>query len=143
MLVVVSIITIILALTFPMIGAMQRDSSTSSGVNTIAITVASARRYATDPKYTFAQTDINPAIGSGSSEPGLFSGVAAIFTPAGEIRLVKNFERARFDDPTTRFWYLERHGPFIAKHDIVPRHARSGQRGVRLKVGPGKPHSRS
>jgi prepilin-type N-terminal cleavage/methylation domain-containing protein len=119
MLVVVSIITIILALTFPMIGAMQRDSSTSSGVNTIAITVASARRYATDPKYTFALTDINPDPLSGSSEPGLFSGVAAVFTPAGEIRLVKNFERARFDDPSTRFWYLERHGPFIANPVIT------------------------
>lgn len=116
MLVVVSIITIILALSFPMIGAMRRDASTSSGVNTVAIAVSSARRYATDPKYTFALTDVNPS-NADNSEPGLFSGVAALFTPAGEIRLVKNYELAKLGPG----WYLERRGPIIlplANNDI-------------------------
>jgi prepilin-type N-terminal cleavage/methylation domain-containing protein len=114
LLVVISIISIVLALSFPMIGAMKRDISSSSGINTVAIAVASARRYATDPEYAFVNTDINPDPASGSSEPGLYSGVVAIFTPAGEIRLAKNNENARYNHPSVDYWYLERHGPFIA-----------------------------
>ncbi len=110
LLVVVSIIAIVLALSFPMIGAMQRDTGTSSAVNTVGIAISAARRYATDPKNTFARTDIDSS-NTESSEPGLYSGVAAIFTPAGEIRLAKNYESARFDLPGSPPWYLERHGP--------------------------------
>lgn len=106
MLVVVSIIAIVLALSFPMIGAMRRDTSASSGVNTVAIAVAAARRYATDPSNRFARPDIN-LTNLDTNEPGLYSGVAAIFTPAGEIRLTKNDESARWGTG----WYLERHGP--------------------------------
>lgn len=113
MLVVVSIITIVLALSFPMIGAMKRDSSASSGVNTVAIAVASARRYATNPDYRFVRSDID-ATNTDTNEPGLYSGVAAIFTPAGEIRLAKNAEGAKWG----RGWYLERHGP--SRTDIQP-----------------------
>ncbi len=113
MLIVITIISIVLALSFPMIADMKQSISASSGANAIAITVAAARRYATDPKNTFALTDVDPRIGTGSSEPGLYSGVAALFTPAGEIRLVKNDENARYILNATNYWYLERHGPRI------------------------------
>ncbi len=114
LLVVISIITIVLALSFPMIADMRQSVSASSGANTIAITISSARRYATDPAFAFALSDVDPRPTTGSSEPGLYSGVAALFTPAGEIRLVKNFESARYLRSSSIYWYLERKGPRIA-----------------------------
>jgi len=112
LLVVISIISIVLALSFPMIADMKQSVSSSSGANTIAIAIASTRRYATDPANAFALTDVDPT-NFVSSEPGLYSGVAALFTPAGEIRLVKNMESAYYKGGGTR-WYLERRGPQIA-----------------------------
>jgi prepilin-type N-terminal cleavage/methylation domain-containing protein len=112
LLVVITIISIILAFSFPMIADMKQSVSASSGANTIAITVVSARRYATDPKHAFALTDVDPRAGTGSSEPGLYSGVAALFTPAGEIRLVWNYESAIYNSGSG-YWFLERHGPRV------------------------------
>lgn len=102
MLVVVAIIAIVLAISFPMIGAMRRDSSASTGINTISVAIPSTRRYATDNK-TFSN-DLDPT--TADAELGIFSGAAAIFTPAGEIRITRNIERA-----TSGTDYLERHGP--------------------------------
>ena len=110
MLVVISIITIVLVLSFPMIGAMKRDSSASSGVNTISVAIPSARRYATSD-ITFPN-DLD--LTTPGNQAGVYSGAAALFTPAGEIRLVsqKNTANAWSDFPTGSP-LLERHGPGI------------------------------
>jgi len=114
MLVVVSIIAIVMALSFPMIGAMRRDSSVSAGINTIAVAGASIRRYATeDISFPGDLLPDNPAIPATlGSQGGLYSGAAAIFTPAGEIRLTKNDAGATsldYSPPVLQL--LERHGP--------------------------------
>jgi prepilin-type N-terminal cleavage/methylation domain-containing protein len=110
MLVVVSIAAIVLALSFPMISAMKQGASASSGVNSITIAVSAARRYATDPKYRFVKTDIDIS-NNEPNEPALFSGVAAVFTPAGEVRLTKNEELAQNSTAAINLRYLERLGP--------------------------------
>ena len=112
LLVVISIIAIVLALTFPMISAMQRDNSTSAGINSVTIAVTAARRYATNPNYRFVLTDINPG-NAKPDEPGMYSGVAAVFTPAGEIRLTKNTEGALYHGGHGTIYPLERIGPWI------------------------------
>ncbi len=113
LLVVITIAATLLALTFPMITAMRSNSSASSGINTVTIAVSAARRYATDPKNRFVNADIDPG-NTDPNEPGLYSGVAAIFTPAGEIRLTKNTEGATYRVPSsTLYFLLERSGPNI------------------------------
>jgi len=115
LLVVITIAAVLMALSFPMINAMQRDNSASAGINTVTLAVTVARRYATDPQFRFVNPDINPA-NNIADEQGLYSGVAAVFTPAGEVRLTKNYESAvyRYNN---LFWYLERSGPRV--HDRV------------------------
>jgi len=107
MLVVVAIAAIVLALTFPMIGAMQRDSSASNGVNTITVAIPSVRRYATD-NIAFPN-DVDPSVIG--DQPGLYSGAAAIFTPAGEIRLTRNIPDMNSPDFPDPPFFLERRGP--------------------------------
>ncbi len=112
MLIVVSITAIVLAMSFPMIGAMKRDVTATAGVNTVAVAVASARRYASAP-HDFLD-DLVPDDPADSdtlgSQLGVYSGVAAIFTPAGEIRLARNESSALFLDGVDAK-SLERHGP--------------------------------
>jgi prepilin-type N-terminal cleavage/methylation domain-containing protein len=117
MLVVVSIIAVVLALSFPMIGAMRRDSSVSAGVNTIAQAASAIRLYAT--RNVVFPTDLlidDPRrAGTIGSQGGLYSGAAAIFTPAGEIRLTRNYAQARSSDlpglSASSIDLLERVGP--------------------------------
>lgn len=101
MLVVIAIISIVLAISFPMIGAMQRDTNASSAVNTISVAIPTARRYATD-KISFFDVDLSTT----EVEQGLYSGAAALFTPAGEVRFIKNQESA---EARYRGGYLERY----------------------------------
>ena len=112
MLVVVSIIVIVMAISFPMIGAMRRDSSASAGINTISVAIPSVRRYATDDK-TFS-SDLDPTTAT-IVELGIYSGAAAIFTPAGEIRLTRNIDTAKSRDFVTGSRFLEQHGPRAIK----------------------------
>ena len=109
MLVVVSIMAIVLALSFPMIASMKRESSASAGVNTITVAIPSARRYATSG-ITFPNDLDNVTPGD---QAGMYSGAAAIFTPSGEIRLVsqKNSAGASSTDFISGSRFLERHGP--------------------------------
>ena len=116
MLVVVAIISIVLGLSFPMISAMRSDTSISAGLNTVAVSAASTRRYATEN--TNFPADLLPDIASASytlgGQAGLYSGAAMIFTPSGEIRLTRNHARARSDDLLTlgaSTNFLERSGP--------------------------------
>jgi prepilin-type N-terminal cleavage/methylation domain-containing protein len=115
MLVVVAIASIVLALSFPMIGAMQRDSSASNGINTITVAIPSARRYATaDVSFPLDLVRDNPSVPSSiGDQPGIYSGCAAVFTPAGEIRLTRNNPGATSSDFFDPPFFLERHGPRV------------------------------
>lgn len=109
MLIVVSITAIVLAFSFPMIGAMKRDSSASSGVNTISVAIPSIRRYATGDVTFPNDLDTTTA----GDQAGAYSGAAAIFTPAGEIRLTRNYAGAVSSDFISGSRLLERHGPRV------------------------------
>lgn len=111
LLVVISIITIVLTLSFPMIGAMRRDTSSSSGVNTITVAIPSARRYATSD-ITFPNDLDTVTVGD---QAGVYSGAAALFTPAGEIRLISQKDAAgsTSSDFVSGSRLLEQHGPRV------------------------------
>ena len=79
MLVVVSIIVLVVAITFPLLGAMSASVRGDSGLNTIHVAVASARAYAT--------RDVG---GQLAATGGRYSGTAIIFTPTNEMRIVEN-----------------------------------------------------
>ncbi len=116
MLVVVSIVAIVLAISFPMIGAMRRDTDASTGINTVSVAIPSARRYATDNRSFTSDLDLTtPTI----VERGIFSGAAAIFTPAGEVRIARNVGDAKCQDLTSTYGgsqYLEQRGPILARN---------------------------
>jgi len=137
LLVVVSIVSIVLALSFPMISAMRRDTSVSNGVNTVAVAVASIRRYAT--KNVAFPSDLlpdNPAIPQTlGGQGGLYSGAAAIFTPAGEIRLTRNDAGAISKDlPASTGTLLERSGPTDGdvQSSTMPRNELNGFRDLEI-----------
>ncbi len=109
LLVVVAITAVVLALSFPMIGAMKRDSSASTGRNTVAVAVSVALRYAT-VSTDFRNGDLDLANTEGN-EPGTYSGAAVVFTPAGELRLTRNYSDATFPYSDGDSRYLERRGP--------------------------------
>ena len=116
MLVVVSIAAIVLAISFPMIGAMRRDTDASTGINTITVAIPSIRRFASDPSKNFTNDLVpnNPAdTATLGDQLGIYSGAAAIFTPAGEIRLTTNNEFANSSDFHRGYFSLELHGPQI------------------------------
>ncbi|MEM6393779.1 MAG: prepilin-type N-terminal cleavage/methylation domain-containing protein [Planctomycetota bacterium] len=85
---VVFIITIVLGVTFPIVSAFRDGSKTSSGITTISTAVDVTRAYATN--------EIRPDL-SKSAIPVLnatYSGTAAIFTPAGQVRITINNQAA-------------------------------------------------
>ncbi|MEO0965742.1 MAG: hypothetical protein AAFY08_11530 [Planctomycetota bacterium] len=82
---VLSIIVIASAITFPFIGAMTRDLSATSGVNTVQAATMAARAYATRDK-SARPLDANAA----PPIEAEYSGSAALFTPDNLIRIVEN-----------------------------------------------------
>jgi prepilin-type N-terminal cleavage/methylation domain-containing protein len=82
LMVVLSIIVIASAITFPFLGAMTRDLASSNGVNTVQAATTAARAYATRTK---ADIEVD-----GSGGQADYSGVAALFTPDSLIRLIEN-----------------------------------------------------
>ena len=82
--VVIVIIGIVIAVLFPALGAMRRSARTTGGQNAVKTAIIAARAYATrDLNARFI--DI-----ASTGKHGQYSGVAALFTPANEIRLVEN-----------------------------------------------------
>ncbi len=91
LLVVISIIGILVAITFPTINAMRRSGTLAAGTNTISVAADGARLAATRP-ITFLKDDFAPA---GDRVTGEYSGAAVIITPGDEIRFIENYEEAR------------------------------------------------
>lgn len=84
MLVVISIVVILSAIIVPMLGVMSDLIRGGTGVNTINAAVTAARGYST------RQID-NNALVAGAR----YSGVAVVFCPSGEVRLVENIQTAQ------------------------------------------------
>jgi prepilin-type N-terminal cleavage/methylation domain-containing protein len=104
LLVVISIIGIVIGITFPFINALQSGSRAEAGLNTVGVASDVARQWVGPSRWA---TDFSAAAGGASS----YSGTAAIFTPTREIRIVVN-ERAAFDpvDGSLELLVPERNG---------------------------------
>lgn len=84
LLAVVGILILVLAVIFPVINVMTASTRFAAGMNTIAVGSTAARAYATRDK-----ADLSSLV------PGAqYSGVAILFTPSGELRLVENDQLA-------------------------------------------------
>lgn len=100
LLVSVAIIAIVLSISFPFIRALARDTDVATGVNAAAMGGTVAQAYATKESFVWQSSAIDLMqvppfpIGNTSPDPGLYSGVAAIFTPANEIRITRNIATA-------------------------------------------------
>lgn len=91
MLVVVSIIVLLMAVTFPVISSVTRSTRRAAAVNSVGVAVSAARSYA------MREIGFGRSIGDNPLEQEAgdgYSGSAALFTPAGEIRIVENFDEA-------------------------------------------------
>jgi prepilin-type N-terminal cleavage/methylation domain-containing protein len=96
LMVVVGIIAVLAAAAFPFLRSMRDSTNMSAGVNAVSVGVAAARPYATRtlPQAKF-NIDLDTAAGT---QTGQYSGTAALFTPANEIRIVENIANAQ--DPS-------------------------------------------
>lgn len=83
LMVVLLIIVIVSAITFPFLGAMNRDIAATNGINTVQAATTAARAYAVRPRDTRV---VDPSQGLTAE----YSGVAALFTPDNLIRLIEN-----------------------------------------------------
>lgn len=91
LLVVISIASLLVAISFPFLRQMVRSSSETMAADSISNAVAAARAFSTRYK-PFTDTLNN---GKSSEDDGDgYSGAAVIVTPAGELRIVENFELA-------------------------------------------------
>ena len=84
LLVVISIIVALAAISFPVVGALRSGSQFSSAENAIVASVNVVRAY-TQRNRSAAFQDIDDPGDNGDD-----SGVAVVFTPGGELRLVEN-----------------------------------------------------
>ena len=84
LLVVIAIVVLVTGIAVPLFGALSGAVRAGGAVNTVHVSVAAARAYAT--------RDLN---GPFTLVGGRYSGTAVIFTPANEIRLVENIPFAR------------------------------------------------
>lgn len=90
LLVAISIIVILIGLTFPFINAMRNGSRIEAGLTTIGLASDVARQWVGPSRWA---TDFSSNAG-GSAE---YSGTAAIFCPAREIRITVNDRTATSD----------------------------------------------
>ena len=89
MLVVVSIIVFLMAITFPVIGTLQRGGRVETGLNTVSLAGSVARTWS-----TASLPQVDQILDPPNTEPGHYSGTAAIFCPTGEVRIVINYQLA-------------------------------------------------
>ena len=89
MLAVVFILGLLLGMLFPAINAISRSGRDTAGENAISVAIKAARAYS---------TRIKPSPDEPEFLGAKFDGVGILFTPAGELRLIENFQRARDTD---------------------------------------------
>lgn len=97
LLVTISIIVLLIAITFPFIALMRSGSRLQAGVNTIGMAADVARQWVEPAAWEEDSTD--------SVTGERYSGTAAIYCPTGEIRIVSNFRNALRPNGSPR--YLE------------------------------------
>lgn len=103
LLVAITIILVAVGLSLPLVMAFNEVARGGSGANTVHVAVSAARAYATRQ------------MADDVSVPGAsYSGVAIIFTPSGELRLVENNQQATNDSGE----YLEDLG--LNGYDDIP-----------------------
>lgn len=119
MLVVIGIIVVIVALTAPMLRVMSEGVDESAAVNSISValdvtrTVVNKRRDSAFKQFTSTPPEWQGTNYDPGFESGTYSGAAAVFTPANEIRIVDNYQLAVSDSTTTN-WPMEHYtGPNI------------------------------
>ena len=105
LLVVLMIMALTMLIVFPVISALKRLSEGSAGRNALTVGVQAARAHAIAVRPGF--DDVDPV--SLGDQIGTYSGVAILFTPAGELRLVENIANAR--DTSLAEPYLELQTP--------------------------------
>ncbi len=95
LIVVISVAIALLAATIPSISAVRRAIQDESGTNAITAAVTAARSHVAT-----GQANLQD-MGSltGPYEGITYQGVAVLFTPAGELRLVQHFQKAKDSDP--------------------------------------------
>lgn len=88
---VISVASLLIAISFPFLNQMVRSSSETMAADSLSNAVSAARAFSTRYK-PFTDTLNN---GKSSEDDGDgYSGAAVIVTPAGELRIVENFEQA-------------------------------------------------
>ena len=121
MLMVVSIMFLVLALSIPVTKVYLRDVRETTGINTVTAAAAAAR--------SFADRDI-PHLGAAGVIPGAtYDGTAILFTPSGELRLIENNQTAK---NTTGGWLEPGLDGFvdIAGRDYIKMPTASGVVGI-------------
>ncbi len=81
MMAVISVMAILLAITFPLYNSIERSNREGAGVNTLNVALTAIRAYS-------SRTRAGIDLGGGTT--GNYSGTALIFTPSGEMRLTEN-----------------------------------------------------
>jgi type II secretory pathway pseudopilin PulG len=112
--VVISIISILIAITFPFLGSMIGTSSVQVAENSVSSAAAGARTYATRSVGFYKAR----AGGSTSADDGDgYSGAAVLVTPNHELRLVQNDEDA-VDDATGDYLELTNYNGYTPIDEV-------------------------
>ena len=91
LLAVIFVIAVVAAIAYPTIGRMLNNRTVKAGVMTVNVAVKAARAFA--GRYLQVRfDDIDPGIPG--DQPGDYSGVAILFTPEGNLRLIENVPNA-------------------------------------------------
>ncbi len=100
LLAVIFVAGIILAISFPVIAAMQSSSRAKAGVNTASVAIDVSRAWS-----TFGISPVDTTTSTAGGQTGSYSGTAALFTPGREIRiLVENLDAANAADQLDPVW---------------------------------------
>lgn len=122
LLVVMGIMVMILAIAVPSMSSLFNSGRVDGAIDTITVAAASARSYAVSvPRFFDADPITVP-------EEGSYSGAAALFTPANEIRLIHNVATARdgngwpleIKDPNSPFGYKPQRNGYQDIHGRDP-----------------------
>lgn len=123
LLVVISIITLVIVASLPVLSKMQEGTQLSAAVTTVTVAVEATRKLA-----MAREGDIEPPVGA------KYSGAALVFSPSGEMRLTKNDQQAEnssgYLEPTLN-GYAD-----VAGLDFIELPKRARIQGI-IRAGPG------